>query len=44
VHHAAEAMIVIDRVVKCAPIVPKRQRADAPIEATSEFRLGLVLE
>src|SRR5690242_18467992 len=30
--------------MKRAAIVPKRERADSPIEATGEFWLGLVLE
>jgi hypothetical protein len=44
VHHAAEAVIVVNRIVERATIVPERQRADAPIEAAGEFGLGLVLK
>ena len=43
-HHTAEAVIVVDRIVQRAAIVPERQRADAPIEAAGKFRLGLVLK
>ena len=37
-------MIVIDRIVYRAAIVPERKRADTPIEAAGEFRLSLVLK
>jgi hypothetical protein len=44
VHDAAEAVMVVDRIVQCAVVVPERQRADALVEAVGKFGPGLVLE
>jgi predicted dithiol-disulfide oxidoreductase (DUF899 family) len=44
VHHAAVAVVVVDRVVLGAAVVPERERADLPLEAAGEFRLDLVPE
>ena len=44
VHDAAVAVIVVDRIVQRAAVVPERDRAGAPIEAAGELRPGLVLE
>src|SRR4029077_3730693 len=37
VHDAAEAMIIVDWVVKRTAVVPKRGRAGLPVEATGEL-------
>jgi hypothetical protein len=44
VHDAAEAVVVVDRVVLGAAIVPERDRADLPAESAGEFRALLVGE
>jgi len=44
VHDAAKAVIVVDRVVLGAAIVPERKRALFPAEAAGEFRALLMRE
>src|SRR6516165_10103554 len=44
VHDAAEAMVIIDRVVKRTAVVPKRGRAGLPVEATGELGSHLMHE
>ena len=43
-HHAAKAVIVVDRVVLGAAIVPQRDRAGLPAETAGEFRARRVGE
>ena len=43
VHDTAVAVIVIDRIVQHAAVIPERHRADAPIEPAGELRPGLML-
>src|SRR5258706_3845335 len=42
VHHAAMAVVIVDRVVLRAAVVPERERARAPLDTAVEFRLRLV--
>src|SRR5689334_7640831 len=42
-HDAAEAVVVVDRIVHRATIVPESERTHFPSEAAGEFRLDLVL-
>src|SRR6516162_262955 len=44
VHDAALALVVVDRVMLGAAIVPERDRADLPAEAAGEFRTLVVRE
>ena len=44
VHDPAIAVIVVDRVVLGAAVVPKGDCIGLPLEATSELRLDLVLK
>src|SRR5438034_9604044 len=44
VHDPAEAVVIVDRVVLGAAIVPEGERADLPAEAAGEFRPGLLRE
>ena len=41
-HHAAVAVVVVERVVQAAAVVPQRQRARAPLEAAGELGADLV--
>src|SRR5579862_908807 len=43
VHDAALAVIIVERVMLHAAIVPERDRAPLPAEAAGEFRLDRVL-
>src|SRR5207237_206864 len=44
VHDPAEAVVIVDRVVLGAAVVPEGERADRPAEAAGEFGPGLVRE
>src|SRR5207247_8310221 len=44
VHDAPVAVVVVDRVVLRAAVVPERNRADAPRKAAGKFRPDLLLE
>ena len=44
VHHAAKAVIIVDRVVLGAAIVPEGERTDLPAKAAGEFRALLMGE
>src|SRR5579872_1101474 len=41
-HDAAEAVIVVDRIVLCRAVVPEGERAVLPAKAAGEFGTGLV--
>ena len=43
-HHPPVAVVVVDRVVLGAAVVPEGERADFPVEAAGELRLHLVAE
>src|SRR4051794_19484399 len=43
-HHAPMPVVVVDRIVLRAAVVPQRERADAPAEAAGELGLHLVAE
>ena len=43
-HDAAEAVVVVDRVVLGAAVVPEGERSHPPGEAAGELRFHLVLE
>ena len=43
-HDAAMAVIVVDRVMQGAAIIPDRDRTRRPGETAGEFQLLLVLE
>src|SRR5947209_20275330 len=44
VHDAAVAVIIVDRIVQRAAIVPQRDRADLPAKPAREFRPRHVAE
>src|SRR5262249_29942647 len=43
-HDPAIAVIIVDRIVQSAAIVPQRDRAEAPLEAARELGPRLVAE
>src|SRR6185295_14222930 len=42
-HDPAEAVIVVDRIVHGAAVIPEGERADPPLEAAGELGSGLVI-